>query len=397
MTFVFLSSKGSPNSCLIFYSKFDDKVLYNLKTLVETPDYLSQVRTVIFKGQTRNGLVVLERQDNLPWGSRFNHFKTGFTRDGDPRNPVLILGPKLAQKMGFSVEMQDGLTKRLFIPGSKNLIKTIKKINRELKKQGLEEISYLPVGFGLATSEQILHLSISGGEHFQMFFPYADKDTNLTVHEASAHLSSLILPRHVLHRAKVVTERNLEMIAIIRDDHFLTAEAKELLIDQIMKDRSIELDFGTGNIATLLGDFRRQFPGKPFESFSETTNMTDENFGFPVWVSTLTQVGMTPAMSVILRLGHILNLSHENIPILQSHTIKAIKVIKTNEGHGNQMKLSLQDLDRIKLIMASFIQKYKNEPELGYKPIAPYSYALGIINNLDRRIEELTQAASSAQ
>lgn len=230
----------------------------SLKDALSEPTETVDEQTVFYEGPTapQDGRFILRRAPSAPWRSS-KILSGGATIQGDPRNPIYTLGPELAGRFGFEIQTLSDGSRRIYVPDSRRLAKTIKKLNEVLKSLGFEPIAYLPVGAGFLSASELLNLASKTRGDFNLFFPFSHRDKNLSPHEAAYHLTALLLTRKILEPAQKINEKTLEFIQFLKTQSPLKFDAIQKISAALIEERALDLDFGTGNLAASLSEIRR--------------------------------------------------------------------------------------------------------------------------------------------
>jgi hypothetical protein len=400
-----LFSGSSPNKKGIALTLEQQEGIGRLKKSIRLTDLGPSVnQQVTYEGHDDKGRIILHKAVDKVWHSVFTPPDNGFTIHGDPRSIIHILGPELAHLWGIDIQ-KNYAGEFLFIPSARRLKTTLKKVNAVLRRMGKEPISLLPAEFRFATDREILDLSLKKDDGFLSHFPFVDRDETggpaLVVHEVSFHLGALVLPKTVIERMNLVTKEHLRFIKMLESAKDIAPKIKTLLIEQIINDRSIELDFGTGNFVGQLSQLRetQMITGTfgielaPYESIKAITDYTFRRLENAV--NNLTHSEMSPAEVVLYRLKHILKLTESDGFSLP----KSFEPIVTELGHGRQLTLSEQDRAPLLQLMRYF--SASTAPTIPGASAAARlepvrNVALNILKGLDQRLQDIIVATQIA-
>ncbi|MDZ4678369.1 MAG: hypothetical protein SGI74_12770 [Oligoflexia bacterium] len=221
---------------------------------------LTKISTVAYSRTTPEGDIVLNKLKsplNNTWDSLYSYYNR-FSLQGDPRNIFYLLGPELALKFGFKINIHRDGTTELIAPNAEKFGKLIYGINVILKKNGFEPITYLPIKAEYIAPTDGVRFSLQSKGDFEIYFPFADSDPRITVHEVSYHLGSILLPQSITHRAHEITRYTQNFTDYLKTRAHELGELKSEIIDQLLLERSIEIDVGTGNTSHGLALLRQQ-------------------------------------------------------------------------------------------------------------------------------------------
>jgi len=377
MAFIFTGSWAlAQNRCesLFLLSKLET---FLSTQLVDT----SKSSVVSYSLQQESDSIILTKPVDQPWISLHWSKDTGLSVEGDVRNPMFIFGSQLSYKMGFDIVQDSASTLKIKIPDAKKIARFVKATNTELVKMGKGIISYLPVRFGYATSQQMLKLSVSGRGAYDLLFPFADRDPTLVSHEVAYHLGALALSSQILERTHVVTERHLQLIQFLQQRGQFLGIQLENIIAQIELDRGFDLDVGTGNTSYFLASLKKDYPGKTYKDFADKQIPQFESD-----LSYLVRADWTPVDVVIMRvLNMISNFNYDNFPMPH-----------TSMGHGAKTKLSDYQAQKLIQLLKEFSAKFETSDAEKYPPIKASVLVRDFLSHLDQRIQDINEAAKRA-
>lgn len=346
----------------------------------------SKNSVVKYTSQQESESIILSKSVDQPWISVHWSKDSGLSVEGDVRNPMFIFGSQLSQKMGFEIVQDSANTLKIKIPDAKKIARFVKATNKELVKMGKGIISYLPVRFGYATSQQMLKLSVSGKGSYDLLFPYADRDPTLVSHEISYHLGALLLSPQILERTRVVTERHLQFIQLLKEKGNFLGIQLENIIAQIEVDRAFELDVGTGNTSYFLSSLKKDYPGKSYKDFANKQIPQ-----FETDLSYLVRGDWTPTGVVIARvLKMIVNFN------LSNFNFKNFLMPQTTMGHGAKTKLSEYQAQKLIQLLKEFSSIYEAGDAEKYPPIVSSVLVHDFLDQLDQRVQDINEAAKKA-
>jgi hypothetical protein len=391
------SARPSADRCLTLFALSQNETTPKIMQLALAEDVVVQEKlaetteTVAFQSLT-NGWVRLKKQIDLFWYSLFSFHPESFTKQGDPRAPVFIFGQALSRLLGFNFEKTPSGDLILVAPGADRLEASIRTMNRRLRKMKKDVIAFVLVKSGFASPEEILRLSVRSQNPDEMFFPYDDANPMLTAHEVAFHLGSMVLPKALIRRAKVVTQRNLELADLILSNQDRLGPAALEIFNQIILDRTIELDFASGNSTAALAFFRNEYiaSGHPLK----TPHFLNLYFKMLAdSVQQFSQANTYPTLSVAERMITMLDLEYTPGLMDRYPLTGSFRPIEENSKYGQKIKIT----DQQKLVVAELLQKFIDSHRTEDKKnfiglIDSTAWAQDILSGLPDRIRELEAA-----
>jgi hypothetical protein len=342
--------------------------------------------------------VVLTRLPGRSWQSKAILVPGSLTIQGDPRSVIALLGPRLAKLFGFKLFLNSQNQAELWVPRAHIIEENLKKINADLISKGYDPIAYVPKSAGLLKAEEFLQMGSQKDGDFELAFPYADADAVLAAHEIAYHIGAIVLPHVVLQRAREINHRIYQIVQLLKK-HPRTVELTKV-IEQLMIDRSVELDTGTGNPHAMLADERIEYISLvgsadlvSYRQMSELASPEVKNLILHE-MNFLAVPGFTPTEVALLRLLRTMGLegSPEYKAILNGRNPPQI-LISPKFGVVHQLPQDLQK-QIVKEILPSLIPNIATESRMS--PIDS-KFVLDWIVSLDLLIERMEKALSPAE
>ncbi len=388
------NSFANENFCSSFYAKQNQEI--SLTEILFENTERGFAKSVKMVRNTKDGFIEI-RLIGDQWGSSYNYSSEGFNNQGDPRFPIYLFGEELSKRMGIkAIKNLDG-SKSLFFPNAKKIKLFLKVVNAKLIEKGLDPITYLPTKFGYANTKEMIVLSQRKNSNFKLHFPFEDNDENLTPHEIAYHLGQIVFPKDVMVRASAVTERTLQFISLLESKKSIFGNLVDRISEKLLKERALELDFGTGNTMVYVAYIIKQSKTKKLK------DQTKEDFS-PIFhdsLQYLSRPNYLPSFAVAERLNHILDLpglrqkyeselSHDNsFGIFETYS---------ENGYGSILRPRLKPLEKkfITQLIIEFIELYsKKDEEAGFRTQKPEHALTELVLGLSKRVDEITEAAKA--
>lgn len=387
------NSYGKGSQCLLFYSSNGIQELTLSEILFENID-LGAEKSVKFVRRIKEGLLEI-RLIGPQWGSTYNYSSEGFNNQGDPRYPLYLFGEELSRKMGIkAIKNPDG-SKSLLFPNAKKIKLFLKIVNARLIEKGLDPITYLPTKFGYASAKEMIELSQRRNQNFIMHFPFEDNDANLTPHEIAYHLGQIVFPKKVLERASSVTERTLQFISLLESKRFMLGSLVDKITEKLLKERSLELDFGTANTMVQIAYLIKTSNSKKLKDLETEAVSTIYHDS----IEYLSRPNYLPSFAVVERLIQFLRLPdlRKKFPneLSLSNFFEKIEIYG-HDSYGSRLQPGLSSLEK-KVIMqlaVEFIEFYSlKDKEKGFDVQDPKAALSELILGLAKRVDEINEAA----
>ncbi|MCC6277403.1 MAG: hypothetical protein IT289_05760 [Oligoflexia bacterium] len=365
-----------------------------VETELLVPDTKASMKpTVIFLGQDASGNVILEKKSpRSAWYSAHEYMPGTFTKQADPRRPLFTLGFRLYQNLGFSIFELPNRAVRLIAPSAEKLKRKVLEVNEVLKKRGKEPISYLPVQQGFLSARQIIELGSRSEGDIALRFPYDDNNPNLTVHEVAYHLGSILLPRSLLVRAQYVNLRTLQLAAFL-DKHqsVLGEQVTRLLTDQLLKERSFEIDAGTANFSSYLSKLKEGDLDTPF-SASYKFAVTEDLAALAEAVSFLARPNVYPTEAAVMRVAYMAGL-YDGALKLKTHQVLAPIIIESAHGFGTYFNFPIGIRVQLESLLNRFLSEHLPADSREASSLSSaHLMTADIFKKLDKRIDDINEA-----
>ncbi len=344
---------------------------------------LTDKPTVFFVETLPNDLIVIKHVGG-EWFSSYNFYKNAVAPQSDPRLLPHVLGARLSLLMGIRFEARgDGIY--MLVPNAERLGRLVRAVNRVLTKAGLETISYLPIRTGLITNKDALALALKPDKDIVLHFPFADGDPRLVVHEISAHLSALLLPKKFLKRGQDLTKRTQELIEFLRKKESVLGSVTSKLIEQLERERAYEIDAGTANLTANMGLIRGASNDVPY---TDLLGDILAQSAIKNAVDMYARPNLSPLTSVLTRTEILAGISDPS-PDFYIEKRPRVKV-------GETVKLSEVEKRNLKEILNEFSKnKSREEKAIGHEVAQTENWIVEIVLGLDKRIEQIEAAISS--
>lgn len=335
----------------------------------------------------------LERQLGRQWYSAAPLVEgQPLSNQGDVFNPVILFGSKLAAHLGFRIEMAKTGEPILVVPNAKTLKKKIRLLNAKLRFISKEEIGFQPISVGYVNGLQMLKLSIGGPDGFEMQFPFSDKDFRAAPHEVSFHLVGLLLPKSILKRTQAVSLRTLQLAEILQDPKSELGEWGKWVAQQLIDDRSLDLDLGTGNLTADLVHYRRaskmqDYGARQGVEYADERNMISDL----ILLARPTQLPSVVAVERLVRMVG-LNVHSQNLkggPLDGKFFHPLESLTRSNVLSQNEKKLPVKYLDiaKVESLIKDFIRSHRDEDSAQFAAFEdPSILSTDFMKSLDARI-----------
>lgn len=350
-------------------------------------------QTVFFQRLTETGTVLLSKMKSLGWGS-MQHLTTDFTPQGDPRIPIRFLGAEITSKLGFKIyaDPQDPSRTLMEVPGANLLGSSILRVNEVLKARGQEPIAYLPIKSSLLTSEEILDLSISGTGDALIQFPYSDSNRNAP-HEISFHIGALAYPQKFFKRANQINRHTLLVATLLRayaPEFGAEADTIRSIADQLITERSYELDSGLADIQGYLSGFRQHNPRLTYAGIWRHLESRPQTVAeIPLRIDYLTRSWTTPLKAVMARVYAMTEI--KAIPLEWSLYSKFLYEEESANNLGTTFSLSKKSTERLKSLLKEYVEEHAQD-DGKIKTVAPEKWLKEFLNGLDFRLAQISSA-----
>lgn len=322
------------------------------------------------------------------WSSSYNLIPGSSTPQGDLRNFIYLVGPRLAHKFGF--EFREDLTGvTLLVPTAARIEKVIRTLNAYLIKNNKEPIAYLPKQSEFLNAGETLQLANgnNGEDGILVQFPYADKDIDLAPHEVAYHLGPIIFS-NVIHRRTAQLNHAVQSAARLLIQSGLP-NSKEISTWLIEK-RELEMDLGYGNMQLELSNNRRkgslaQHPRSPF--ISSLVNIVKNDVGI------LLRPSYTPEEYIARRLVVFLGLeryfpSQEFLQV----DVDAVGKVFFNEDIDPTLKLPRAEAETYIPFIRKILERVGTSQNI-FPRTSPKEFAQQYLtDSIERRIRELNDA-----
>lgn len=387
LTFILLTSaclnSAFASSCHYVVDKATrDAGVQNLSELLSLNENgTAQDQTVFYGGQTSNNQMILTKPKGLLWNSRFDPLPQGFTIHGSPLRPVYYYGAKLSYAMGYDIIRHPEGSMSLLVPNANRLAHFVQKVNPILASKGKETITYLPIRMGYVSDRKVVELTAQENKNGMVFFPYSDKDPQLASHEAGFHLIALVYPKFVTDRAKRISQRHLQMVEMIQTSTELSKEAKDRLVDLLIKHRAFELDYGFANTGVIVADKIQEGL-----SLKVPKKIIYSSAALPVALDYLIRPALTPSMAVIARVLRVLSLDKiGNVLVGREYNL-------FSSYNETPMKISEQELAVVIQIVQSFSARYYAEDANEFKLMDSYKALELMLISVEQKMQDILDA-----
>ncbi|MFN8846365.1 MAG: hypothetical protein ACK5W9_05905, partial [Bdellovibrionales bacterium] len=221
-------------------------------------------------------------------------------------------------------------------------------------------------------------------------FPYDDVDPRLSPHEVSFHLGALVYPKPLHQRAALVNEATANMIAKLQETK---RESLIQLAEILIHERAKELDVGTASAQFGLAQLRKISGMKKYQDLAK--NVPETNFSFfdesmSSRIGYYTKSHTTPAIAVVHRVLLATRIGSDLVPISNQQNPQAATNSKTMT-FGKTLNIPRQDQEALHQILVEFLKAHdhQNETQPPSKPLSSFSW---LVNQMDKRLEEIEQA-----
>lgn len=351
----------------------------------------SSVVSVEYRGARPSGHIVFRRHHDYYWAQDVNVLPDGFTKQGNPLHIIALLGPNIAQLLDFRIYQTSDGTQELWVPDADHLNKSIQQTNVRLVSRGLEPISYSVQSTGFLTNRQILELTSQSDGPVEIKFAFADRHPRLAVHEVSYHLGAMTYPKIILKRARLINQKYLQMMDLLKA-HF--PKEVDSLIEQLEKDRALEMDFGTANpqiYLQSLKDFDFQFDSLSSEQPALQRNIDSDIAAIAEGFTQLAHFGFTPSEVVIMKLLSVLSLHDTNTyrDLAKGRTFYEMSLY----GFGSAVRLSASPQLRkfvLDEVVPIFLKQAQSEIGIEDRPVQ--EVVSSMLKNFPARMKNIEMA-----
>lgn len=347
---------------------------------------LNREQTVFTVDRTRTH-VILRKAHGQPWFSRKSHVPDANTPHGDPRSLVLVAGTKIGKFLGFKlIENQDSV--ELHVPQLHFLKTKIDVLNEKLVRAGLEPIIFNLVKMGLATDRQIVSVSKQKNGRSEFQFPFDDVDPMLLIHEYSYHLIPLLVPNHILRRASLVSEWLMEFVKIIEKVPGLKPAA-----DAIIKERTLQLDLGTGLISLTLWGLKYAYPNLSYREIARQLSEQQNSIELAAFQQILgffTQSATTPARAAVFSAIINTGINDFELHVKENERFQLGNMYAIFED-GFGVRLNSSGRASLQQAISSFLKKHEAE-SIGFdakQSDQDLTDPINFLNAIDQRIQDI--------
>ncbi len=373
------------------------KLIFSDKDLMPSENY-SPEPTVDFQSLMSDGSVLLKKTKEN-WKSNYDYLNQA-TLQGDPRFPIFIFGVKLAYKMGFQIGKDSDGFVYMTVPGALKLEKWIRKMNSLLQKRNYESISYMPIKTDFVTSAQALELATKNDKDIKLFFPFADNNKKLTVHEITFHLGAILFPKNFIERGHDVSVRTLQFIDYLKLKKQELGPVVEKIIEQMIIDRGYENDAGTANLVWNLALIRELNPLLSYSKIAPSLLPMKDTFtvrNLTEAVDFYARPSFSPLSAVITSLHLMTGVDTTKLGAFSYN--KNIKFNFNSHPRSNinrSVILSKVELDKLRKILIDFVNLHKDEEtQRNYQLFTPEELLQSIVQGFDTRIDQLLEIAEA--
>lgn len=363
-----------------------------LQSLLVPTHVNGKVQTVFYRGETSESQIILVKPDpKSSWFTTYDAYESGGTLHGDPRNAIAVLGPELAQAMGYAVITNPNGSTTLLVPTARRLATFVKRVNRRLVARGLEPITYLPVGAGYVSDSMIVEMSARENKDGYVFFPFADRDTKLTTHEVSFHQFPIIYPKVFNDRAKRISLRYAQIINMLRNVEGPLKDVRSKIIALLENSRSIEIDYGYANTGAMLAEKRME--GKSYreieaEDFSGEAQQQISYFLDHIQFTL--QPNRAPVLAVAGRMMNMFGLKDISKDFFGHHKSGLVPVPSLTD---ETFDLSLAQKTALSAMIRSLIQTHLPQDQADFKSVDAFTFRSEMLKQLDQRIQDIYNAS----
>jgi len=368
------------------------KEVANLEAMLSEPVDFSADATVDFLTKMSTHSLVFVKFGET-WRSLHHAYPDSFTGQGDIRYAIAALGPELAWMIGFRAKRNIEGTWIVTVPSLERWRKFILAVNPIFKdKLKTEPIAYMPVPGAFESADKILMLSLDVTGDTLLAFPFAENDVRLVMHEVSFHLGAILLNRNILLRAYNINLRTQQLINELETGEGL-GEFAQKIIEQLQRDRVVDLDFGTGNPTAELGHTRMASFLKPYSDPAYALFGHNQR----VFLGQMACPEFTPTEAVVARMIDMLTLNEKDFSIFQNRSSAVETYRGPSMGLGLSFVLPLEIRDKIIVLLQRFITEHSlDTDEVNVIRVDKMELGNNLISTLDARIRDITTAAIMA-
>lgn len=342
--------------------------------------------TVHFERLDSNGEVVFTKNDEVEWISVHKYLENSLTPQGDLRNPIFLFGVPLASRLHFRIQRRDSQHVELRAPGAQLYGKILDGLNAGLKKRNAATMLYRPLPVaGLVDHVQSMKLALSAPGDFMLGFPYADNDPKLTGHEVAFHLGEIILTHSLVERASAINWHTMNLAVLINQYRHRLGPISSEVIDQLLLERSLEIDAGGANLIGHLAEARSRTGLAPYRDLLLRIFNAEDREMLESLVEYFARPALLPLEAVFMRLHAMTDVKLDGI-ITPKYSFSYLTT-KADPRFGRRIDLTTKESETLKKIL--HLYKSKHRDNLGRSTAATELRHLML--NLDVRIRELTE------
>ncbi len=369
----------------LFFQASESKKIATLSKYLKENNGTSDQSTVSWIDHTDQKVIFKKNRDGL-WLSRHLALEKSLTAEGDLRLPMFLFGAKLSVQLGFGIYEfgKSNSVLEVAIPDADQLARLVSEINASLKARGLEPMTYLPVRTGYISVDDGIQLALSASGDYLMHFPYADEHQILVPHEAAFHLGAMMLPAKIIRRARLITQETINFLKILKSHQAEFGAKAQTLIDQIMLERSFELDAGLASSVTTPAHARRDHGMK---TYSEILPLMSEKS----WqylqraMEYLNRPKLQPFEAVLTRLQIMTGIDLSEF-VKGDNSGFMVREI-ASQGIGNKINLNQTEQKVLRKIVVSYLN---SSPRPGLEINNSKQLAEDYIGGLDKRITDVS-------
>lgn len=366
---------------------------------LEENEYPSESQTVFFQRLKDDGTVILTKIKDLAWAST-KQLSTAFTPQGDPRVPIYFLGSKIASKLGFKIYTDPKYPFQLImeVPGANLLGSHIFEINQVLKARGLEPIAYLPVKADILTSKEILDLSLSGTGDTLLQFPYSDSNSNAP-HEITFHIGALAYPHKFFKRAHQITRHTSNVAELLKaraSEFGKEAGTIRRIADQLITERTHEIDVALADILGLLSELKQASPGATYrEIWKALDSLRPDTFEeLQLRLDFLARPSLTPINSVMKRIRTMTQANATQSEWIFKTEFRIIEDFFAN--FGAPIQLSKESIQKLEVLLKKYNKEHAKD-DGWIRTASPKRWLKEFMLGLDKRLEQISSALDEVQ
>lgn len=318
------------------------------------------------RGAVDGGDIAFEK--SLPnWSSYNINLEETSTPEGDLRFPIAILGSELAHALGVRITYEIRNNQKhtiLRFPGLKKLKALILQINVHLKEAGHEPIAYELVESDLLKSVDLMRLTINVEGDFEVAFPFSDRNTKLSAHEYSFHLSGIMFPLKLLQRVGAIDKLTYQLTQRLSSYSVMSGLNGQALKKQLIQGRMMELDFGLGELGAYIAK----------SVIDDKGYLKDKELR----IKYAAHPDMTPAKAVVFHVMKLTNMSEKKEKYGFENFIVAGKDPSLIDENRDKVsfQLSAEESTALEKILDEFLMENKTFDDLNFYPkVSPVDWA----------------------